>query len=242
MNAKLAPLRSFVLPGGVRRPLRPCMWRGRSAGARSGSMVALAALPGEHVSAPALKYINRLSDLLFVASRPSTTSARTTCCGCLAEPLGWTCSAVAARGYAHVVFIPISDDNPLRSIRLQWVTLGLIAINVMVFLLELLADGQAALVSFAVIPSELFHVRLSGGAVLAPDRPCQVPEGVTLITYQFLHGGILHLLSNMLFLWVFGDNVEDALGHREVPGLLPAVRGGGRAWRTRRLPVLASSR
>jgi membrane associated rhomboid family serine protease len=41
----------------------------------------------------------------------------------------------------------------------------------------------------------------------------QLPEGLTLITYQFLHGDIFHLLSNMLFLWVFGDNVEDAMGH-----------------------------
>ena len=40
-----------------------------------------------------------------------------------------------------------------------------------------------------------------------------IPEGLTLLTYQFLHGDILHLLSNMLFLWVFGDNVEDAMGH-----------------------------
>ena len=40
-----------------------------------------------------------------------------------------------------------------------------------------------------------------------------MPEGYTLLTYMFLHGDILHLLSNMLFLWVFGDNVEDAMGH-----------------------------
>jgi rhomboid family protein len=112
-----------------------------------------------------------------------------------------------------VVFIPLSDDNPLRSVRFQWVTIGLIAANVIVFLLENTPDGQAAMASFALIPSELFHVRIWGGTVLAPDQPFQVPEGVTLITYQFLHSDILHLLSNMLFLWVFGDNVEDAMGH-----------------------------
>ena len=49
--------------------------------------------------------------------------------------------------------------------------------------------------------------------IWGPDQPLAVPEGVTLMTYQFLHSDILHLLSNMLFLWVFGDNVEDAMGH-----------------------------
>jgi membrane associated rhomboid family serine protease len=111
-----------------------------------------------------------------------------------------------------VVFIPLSDDNPLRSIRFQWVTFGLIAANVVVFLLENTSDGLAAMASFALIPSELFGVRL-GGAVVTPGQPLLVPEGLTLLTYQFLHGDILHLLSNMLFLWVFGDNVEDAMGH-----------------------------
>jgi len=112
-----------------------------------------------------------------------------------------------------VVFIPLSDDNPLRSVRLQWVTIALIAANVVVFLLENTPDGQAAIASFALIPSELFHVRIWGGTVQAPDQALQVPEGMTLLTYQFLHGDVLHLLSNMLFLWVFGDNVEDAMGH-----------------------------
>jgi membrane associated rhomboid family serine protease len=56
----------------------------------------------------------------------------------------------------------------------------------------------------------------------------QVPELVTLFTYQFVHGDILHLLSNMLFLWVFGDNVEDAMGHIKFLAfyLLSGVAGG----------------
>ena len=111
-----------------------------------------------------------------------------------------------------MVFIPLSDDNPLRSVRFQWVTIGLIVANVVVFLLENTSDGQAAMASFALIPSELFGVRL-GGAAVSLDQPLLVPEGLTLVTYQFLQGDILHLLSNMLFLWVFGDNVEDAMGH-----------------------------
>jgi membrane associated rhomboid family serine protease len=131
-----------------------------------------------------------------------------------------------------VVFIPISDDNPLRAIRLQWVTLGLIAVNVLVFLLEVFGDStgtEAAIVSLAVVPSELFQLQdLGGGATVPGGLAISVPEWATLITYQFLHGGVLHLLSNMLFLWVFGDNVEDAMGHLKflVFYLLCGVAGG----------------
>jgi rhomboid family protein len=130
-----------------------------------------------------------------------------------------------------VVFIPISDENPLRAIRLQWVTLGLIAINVLVFLLEVFGEGsgtEAAIVGLAVVPSELFQVPALGSPSVPTGLPVPVPEWVTLITYQFLHGSILHLLSNMLFLWVFGDNVEDAMGHLKflVFYLLCGVAGG----------------
>jgi membrane associated rhomboid family serine protease len=112
-----------------------------------------------------------------------------------------------------VVFIPLSDDNPLRAIRFQWVTILLILANVVVFVFENTPGGQAAIASFALIPNELFQVSIVGGAVPGPDQPLGVPEGLTLVTYQFFHSDILHLLSNMLFLWVFGDNVEDAMGH-----------------------------
>jgi membrane associated rhomboid family serine protease len=112
-----------------------------------------------------------------------------------------------------VVFIPLSDENPLRSVRFQWVTISLIAANVIVFLLENTPQGLASIASFALVPSELFQVNIWGGAAQGPDQALWVPEGFTLITYQFLHSDILHLLSNMLFLWVFGDNVEDATGH-----------------------------
>jgi membrane associated rhomboid family serine protease len=129
-----------------------------------------------------------------------------------------------------VVFIPISDDNTLRSIRFQWVTAALIAANILVFALEALGEGagvQATIASFALIPSELFQVQVFGGSA-PPEGGLQVPEWITLISYQFLHGGFLHLLSNMLFLWVFGDNVEDALGHLKflVFYLLCGIAGG----------------
>ena len=112
-----------------------------------------------------------------------------------------------------MVFIPLSDDNPLRSIRFQWVTVGLIAANVAAFAWQNAAAGQATAASFALIPSELFQVSIFGGPARGPYDALPVPEGYTLLTYMFLHGDILHLLSNMLFLWVFGDNVEDAMGH-----------------------------
>jgi rhomboid family protein len=130
-----------------------------------------------------------------------------------------------------VAFIPISDENPLRAIRVPWVTLALIAINVVVYLIEALADSagtEAAIVGLAVIPSKLLQIQSTGGATAPTGFVAGAPEWLTLITYQFLHGGILHLLSNMLFLWVFGDNVEDALGHVKflVFYLLCGVAGG----------------
>ena len=111
------------------------------------------------------------------------------------------------------MFVPLWDLNPLEKIRFQWVTLGLIAVNCAVFLLFQVGWAVPvttdALVSFAVIPSEL--VGQTPGT--PPAQSVALPERLTLLTYMFLHGNILHLLGNMVFLWVFGDNVEDAMGH-----------------------------
>ncbi|KAB2911818.1 MAG: rhomboid family intramembrane serine protease [Hyphomicrobiaceae bacterium] len=112
-----------------------------------------------------------------------------------------------------MVFIPLSDDNPLRAIRFQWVTVGLIAVNIVVFIWQSVSVGPSAAASFAVIPAELLQVRLFGGAAHGPYDLIALPEGYTLLSYMFLHGDIFHLASNMIFLWVFGDNVEDAMGH-----------------------------
>src|SRR5690606_1460731 len=72
------------------------------------------------------------------------------------------------------------------------------------------------------------QVPVADGSVVGLNQLMPVPEWMTLITYQFLHGGVLHLLSNMLFLWVFGDNVEDAVGHLRFLAfyLLCGVAGG----------------
>jgi membrane associated rhomboid family serine protease len=95
---------------------------------------------------------------------------------------------------------PIRDHNPSQ--RTPVVTYALIAINVVVFLtyLPLFAD-EARLIAFfdrwALIPARLAYGEGYG----------------TLVTSMFLHGGLLHIAGNMLFLWVFGDNLEDAFGH-----------------------------
>jgi membrane associated rhomboid family serine protease len=127
-----------------------------------------------------------------------------------------------------VVFIPLSDDNPLRSIRFQWVTVGLIAANALVFLWQSAGVGETVAASFALVPSELFQVKIFGGTAHGPLDRLAVPEAYTLLTYMFLHGDIIHLSSNMLFLWVFGDNVEDAMGHIKylVFYLICGVAGG----------------
>jgi membrane associated rhomboid family serine protease len=145
-----------------------------------------------------------------------------------------------------VVFIPISDDNPLRSIHFQWVTIGLIAANVAVFALQNTGLGPTAAASFAIVPSELFQVNIVGGPARGPYDVIAVPEGYTLLSYMFLHGDILHLVSNMLFLWVFGDNVEDAMGHLKFLFfyLVCGVAGGlAHAWMlpASKLPLIGAS-
>lgn len=108
------------------------------------------------------------------------------------------------------MFIPLHDANSLKRIRLQYVTIGLIAANVIVFFYTSLASEQfaiAAVYGLGYIPSVAFDIDE------LPPELAVVPEDLTYISYAFLHGDIFHLGGNMLFLWVFGDNVEDALGH-----------------------------
>lgn len=114
------------------------------------------------------------------------------------------------------MFVPLWDMNPIKRVRFQYVTVGLILANCIVYFAFqvglVIPVSEAALVGLAVVPSELLPGFLSETPVAAPVQSI-VPERLTLITYMFLHGNILHLLGNMIFLWVFGDNVEDAMGH-----------------------------
>jgi membrane associated rhomboid family serine protease len=103
--------------------------------------------------------------------------------------------------------IPLRDDNPTRTRPV--VTVALIALCVLVFLWQLTlpeAAGQAAIYSLGLIPAVFL-----GGAELPPELRA-VPAPLTLITSMFLHGGVLHLAGNMLYLWIFCDNIEDRLG------------------------------
>lgn len=102
--------------------------------------------------------------------------------------------------------IPLRDTIPSRSV--PFVNGALIAACVGAFVLQLLAgDGGASLVSaYGFVPARLFHPGTLGSGSLLPGL-------AGLLGSMFLHGGLLHLAGNMLFLWVFGDNVEDALGH-----------------------------
>jgi len=108
------------------------------------------------------------------------------------------------------MFIPLHDANHLRYIKRQYVTLAIIAVNIVVFLTTAYGGtdfAQATVLGLGYIPS------VSHDLAILPPELTLVPEPLTYVTYAFLHGDIFHLGGNMLFLWVFGDNVEDALGH-----------------------------
>ena len=109
-----------------------------------------------------------------------------------------------------MAFIPLHDGNPLRHIRRPYVAWSLILANVVIFIFiqgGLGEVNEATAISFGLIPAVFNDI------VDLPSRFTSVPDALTLFTYAFLHGDIWHLGGNMLFLWVFGDNVEDALGH-----------------------------
>ena len=107
------------------------------------------------------------------------------------------------------MLIPLKDENPLRWIGFPYVTVALIAACVLAFLWELsLGPAQDRIIyALGAIPAVV-----TGERVLPPGLAL-VPAELTLVTSMFLHGGWLHLGGNMLFLWIFGDNVEDAMGH-----------------------------
>ncbi len=108
------------------------------------------------------------------------------------------------------MFLPLKDSNPLKVIPFQIVTVALIAACVATFLWQFSLPEEAgfeAVLSFGMIPAVIFDFE-----ELPPDLAV-IPAGATLITSMFMHGGWLHLGGNMLYLWVFGDNIEDAMGH-----------------------------
>lgn len=106
------------------------------------------------------------------------------------------------------MFLPLHDRNPISHIRFPFVNYSLIAVTCVVFVIQSIlpqSGFDAMAVQFGTIPAVINNT-------VAPPLPW-LPKEMTLITYAFLHIDWLHLLSNMLFLWIFGDNIEDALGH-----------------------------
>jgi membrane associated rhomboid family serine protease len=113
---------------------------------------------------------------------------------------------------------PYRDDNPTLATPIA--TIALIAANVVMWVVVQGMGAEprlsASICELGVIPGELFG-RLPAGYVLpmGPDAACEMggPAWYTPLTSMFLHGGWLHLIGNMWFLWVFGNNVEDSMGH-----------------------------
>lgn len=104
--------------------------------------------------------------------------------------------------------IPLRDDNPTDLT--PWVTRSLVVACVVVFLWQFSLGpdaGQQAVYALGVIPAVLL------GEAQLPADLVWVPAQLTVITSMFMHGGWMHLIGNMLYLWIFGDNVEDSMGH-----------------------------
>lgn len=106
------------------------------------------------------------------------------------------------------MFLPLHDTNPIRHVARPYVNYSLIAITSFVFLVQWIqpqAGFDRIAVEYGMIPVVVRDIY--------PAPLPWLPEWATFGTYAFLHADVMHLLSNMLFLWIFGDNIEDALGH-----------------------------
>jgi len=119
--------------------------------------------------------------------------------------------------------LPLKDDIPSRTV--PFVTVGLIAVNILAFFyqisLELTGDPSALRAAQAfVFEFGLTPCRLTGSCPAPQASPHPV---VTVFTSMFLHGGLFHVFGNMLYLWIFGNNVEDALGHGRFLGFYLAA-------------------
>jgi len=103
--------------------------------------------------------------------------------------------------------IPLRDENPSRTVPLVNITLILVNVSVFIYQNFLISGATEPLfLRLGCIPYEFTHF-----VDITP--PALVPVPLTIVTAMFMHGGWIHVLSNMLFLWIFGDNIEDKLGH-----------------------------
>ncbi|MBM4331920.1 MAG: rhomboid family intramembrane serine protease [Deltaproteobacteria bacterium] len=105
------------------------------------------------------------------------------------------------------MFFPIKDDNPVSSF--PFVTIGIILVNGLIFYHQLTLDftaSQRFIFQWGAIPYQITR-----GEVIQVIP--SIPLPLTLFSSMFLHGGFFHLFGNMLYLWIFGNNIEDTLGH-----------------------------
>ena len=127
---------------------------------------------------------------------------------------------------------PISDDNPTQ--RTPVITMAIIAICTIVYLFQLgMNDAETSefVLRYGFVPAFAFGRILLSGETL--------PGAETVLTSMFLHGSILHIAGNMLFLWIFGDNIEDAMGR--VRFVIFYLLCGGAAAMAQALPDLSST-
>ena len=124
------------------------------------------------------------------------------------------------------MLFPIADENDDRR-STPWVNYSIILINILVFVfLQGLGSNERFTYAFSTVPAEIISGHdivtrdrilvepFSGQRVEAPGlQPTPIPVFFTLITSMFMHGGLAHIFGNMLFLWIFGDNLEDRVGH-----------------------------
>lgn len=104
--------------------------------------------------------------------------------------------------------IPLHDDNPTRIMPI--ITAGVIVLCIASFFwqLSLGPQVQQAIYRLGLIPAVLFKIKS------LPPEMVAIPAWATVVTSMFLHGGWMHIIGNMLYLWIFGNNVEDAMGHK----------------------------
>src|SRR5438132_7826329 len=124
------------------------------------------------------------------------------------------------------MLFPIADENDDR-LSTPWVNYTIILLNIFVFVfLQGLGTNDRFTYAFSTVPGEI----VTGRDIVTPERiliepitgqhvampglqPTPIPVFLTLITSMFMHGGLAHIFGNMLFLWIFGDNIEDRVGH-----------------------------
>ena len=105
------------------------------------------------------------------------------------------------------MFLPLKDENPTNTF--PFVTVGLILVNCLVFYHQITLSfpaSQQFVFLWGAIPYQITHGEVLQGKAL-------IPPILTLFSSMFLHGGFLHIFGNMLYLWIFGNNIEDTLGH-----------------------------